>query len=471
MQRNEHKRLKTIGWLMLASELLLALFAGSWLMAQYKAEEQRLHTDINIVFDRTRESIMDSALDKEIAVILRDSVSAYGKRINLQLSFFNNRHAPRVLSLDSFQVDPNTLKNVTIIRRGSDSNTVFMQKALRSVVSRTLESQDELYRQFMNAVDSAQFERAFDQALQQKNTHFKTVKIEKPGRDSIFVYTAPAVSTSYIKLDGYKPYLFKQILPQIGFSLFLLLLSGLTFLLAYRNMWRQHRFGKQKDNFISNISHELKTPVATTKVALEALSNYNALEDPKRSKQYLQIANAEMERLEQLVNSVLNTVQTEHGALRLEPEPLNLSDLLEEITGVLLPLMSEKGMQFSLVPPHETITIAADKMHLRGAFYNLIDNAIKYGGDMLKIDSSTAGNMLQVSIWDNGAGIPQVYHESIFEKFFRVPHGNKHDVKGHGLGLSYARYIIQAHGGTIRLNSVPGQGTTFIVSLPLTPKL
>jgi hypothetical protein len=94
MQRNEHKRLKTIGWLMLASELLLALFAGSWLMAQYKAEEQRLHTDINIVFDRTRENIMNSALDKEISLILRDSVSAYGKRINLQLSFFNNSHAP-----------------------------------------------------------------------------------------------------------------------------------------------------------------------------------------------------------------------------------------------------------------------------------------------------------------------------------------------------------------------------------------
>jgi signal transduction histidine kinase len=376
-----------------------------------------------------------------------------------------------VLSLDSFQIDPNAIKNVTIIKRGNDSNTIFMQKALRSVVNRTLESQDQLYKQFMNAVDSAQFERAFDQALLQKNTHFKTVKIKQPGRDSIFVYAAPAVSTSYIKLDGYKPYLFKQILPQIGFSLFLLLLSGLTFLLAYRNMWRQHRFGKQKDNFISNISHELKTPVATTKVALEALSNYDALEDPKRSKQYLQMANAEMERLEQLVNSVLNTVQTEHGALKLEQESLNPVALLEEITGVLLPVMEEKSVRFSLTAPQENITIKADKMHLRGAFYNLLDNAIKYGGEVLKADISIFENMLQVSIWDNGTGIPEVYHESIFEKFFRIPHGNKHDVKGHGLGLSYARYIIAAHGGTIRLHSVPGQGTTFIVSLPLTSKL
>jgi len=107
-------------------------------------------------------------------------------------------------------------------------------------------------------------------------------------------------------------------------------------------------------------------------------------------------------------------------------------------------------------------------MHLRGAFYNLIDNAIKYGGTVLKVGVTVLENRLQISIWDNGAGIPAVYHESVFEKFFRVPQGNKHDVKGHGLGLSYARYVLEAHKGSISLSSGPEQGTTFTVSFPLT---
>ena len=467
MKRREHKRLKTIGWLMLTCLLLLVVFSYSWLRAQYREEEKRLHSDIEIVFDKTRDSILNKALDKEISIILNDSLTA-GQKLKFQLKVSNTQISSEDFPRDIKNIHPGTFQNVTIVKKSGSGSNVFMEKALRGVMTRTMESQDHLYRQFIAGIDTVQLENAFRQALQKKNTRFRTIKVTAPGKDSIFVYATPPMNDSYLKIEGYRPYLLKQVLPQIGFSLFLLLLSGLTFLLAYRNMWQQQRFGQQKDNFISNISHELKTPVATTKVALEALSNYNALEDPKRSKQYLHIANSEMERLEQLVNRVLNTIQTEHGVLQLEREPVDLIALLREITDALSPAMQEQGINFSFITTVESVMLSADKMHLRGAIYNLIDNAIKYGGTLLKTAVSISANSVQLSIWDNGAGIPVVYHESVFEKFFRVPQGNKHDVKGHGLGLSYARYVLEAHKGTVRLSSGPDQGTTFIVSLPLT---
>lgn len=469
MKRKEHKRLKTIGWLMLACLLLLIVFSCSWLAAQYREEEKRLHSDIAIVFDKTRDSILNKALDKEISIILNDSLTT-GTKLKFQLKVAKTQISSNDFPKDIKAMDPGAIRNVTIIKNGTDSGDVFMEKALRGVMTRTMQSQDHLYRQFVAAIDTVQLENAFQKAIQKKNTRFRTIKVSGPEKDSIFVYAAPPMSTSYLKIEGYKPYLLKQILPQLGFSIFLLLLSALTFLLAYRNMWRQQRFGQQKDNFISNISHELKTPVATTKVALEALSNYNALEDPKRSKQYLHIANSEMDRLEQLVNRVLNTIQTEHGVLQLEREPVDLIALLRDITDALSPAMQEQGINFSFITTVESVMLSADKMHLRGAIYNLLDNAIKYGGNLLTTAVSVSANNVLVSIWDNGGGIPAVYHESVFEKFFRVPQGNKHDVKGHGLGLSYARYVLEAHKGTVRLSSRSEQGTTFIVSLPLTER-
>lgn len=175
-----------------------------------------------------------------------------------------------------------------------------------------------------------------------------------------------------------------------------------------------------------------------------------------------------MERLEQLVNSVLNTVQSEQGALQLDKEALDLAALLTEIRQSINPLIEEQQITFSIQAPETPVIVVADKIHLRGVFYNLVDNALKYGGKMLAINISTYEQQARVSIWDNGEGIPSIYHESIFEKFFRVPKGNKHDVKGHGLGLSYARYVLQAHRGMITLSSSPGEGTVFVVTLPLT---
>ncbi|PSK89604.1 sensor histidine kinase [Taibaiella chishuiensis] len=478
-QRGETRRLKTIGWLMLVSELMLAAFTGSWLRAQYREEEQRLHKDLQLVYVKTRDSIMNAALDREVSAVLRDTTKAGKPSIKLQF------HVTDVLSNEMpdtlHRGTPGNIQSITIVKRFSDSLSplpdnnaaasypAFKAQVLRSVLSRTLAATDDgLYKNFLATVDSAQFTTAFGEALQRKNSRFGIVHTALQGPDSIFVFETPELNNSFLKVEGYRPFLFKQILPQAAFSLVLLLLSGLTFILAFRNMRRQQRFSQQKDNFISNVSHELKTPVATTKVALEALSNYNALDDPKRAKQYLQMATWEMERLEQLVNSVLNTVQSEQGALQLDKEALDLAGLLTEIRQSINPLIEEQQITFSIQAPENPVIVVADKIHLRGVFYNLVDNALKYGGKMLAINISTYEQHARVSIWDNGEGIPSIYHESIFEKFFRVPKGNKHDVKGHGLGLSYARYVLQAHRGMITLSSSPGEGTVFVVTLPLT---
>ncbi len=230
MKRNEHRRLKTIGWLMLASLLLLVLFSCSWLLTQYREEEQRLHADLEIVFSKTRDSLLNAALDKEISVILRDSVSPDGKRLKFQLSV-SHKGFPAGVSLPDFTpANASKIQRITIVNKGNDSvPTIFMGRALRSAFAQTIESRDRLYENFLSAIDSTQLETAFRQALQKKNSRFGTFKTHAPGIDSVFVFSTPEVASSALKIEGYKPYLFKQILPQIGFSLFLLLLSGLTF--------------------------------------------------------------------------------------------------------------------------------------------------------------------------------------------------------------------------------------------------
>ncbi len=478
-KRKETQRLKTIGWLMLVSELMLALFTGSWLMAQYREEKQRLHTDLELVYNQTRDSIMNAVLDREVAMVLRDTAALGKKTIKLQFNITDSittSNTPYTLQ----GVPPGNISSITILKRDTDSlphipfenpalrYEAFKVQVLRSMLTHTMKTDNTIYENFLAAVDSVRFTTAFAEALHKKNNRFGLIQTHATGPDSIFVFASPQAGKSFLKVEGYKPFLWKQILPQLSFSALLLLLSSLTFILAYRNMRRQQRFSQQKDNFISNVSHELKTPVATTKVALEALSNYNALEDPRRARQYLQMATWEMERLEQLVNSVLNTVQSEQGALQLNKEPIDLAALLSEIRESISPLIEEQQITFSILAPDTPVCVVADRIHLRGAFYNLIDNAVKYGGNLLSINITTYEQQARVSIWDNGAGIPQAYHDSVFEKFFRVPQGNQHDVKGHGLGLSYARYVLQAHQGDIRLNSSPADGTVFIVTLPLT---
>jgi two-component system phosphate regulon sensor histidine kinase PhoR len=242
-----------------------------------------------------------------------------------------------------------------------------------------------------------------------------------------------------------------------------------AFLVLYRNLRKQRKLAELKNEFISNITHELKTPIATVGVAIEALKNFNAIDNPERTREYLDISQNELHRLSLLVDKVLKLSMFENQGVELKYETLNLRGIVTEVVESLK-LQLEKFKATVDVQYNGETELRGDRLHLLSVVFNLLDNALKYRSaeKEVKIDVQINGtaDAVQLIIRDNGIGISPEYQEKIFEKFFRVPHGDTHNAKGYGLGLSYVAQVIKKHGGTIAVQSVPGESTAFTITLP-----
>ncbi|MNS55194.1 Adaptive-response sensory-kinase SasA [compost metagenome] len=163
----------------------------------------------------------------------------------------------------------------------------------------------------------------------------------------------------------------------------------------------------------------------------------------------------------------MDTTQATNGVLTLEKEVINFLALVQEITYSLQQVFIEREIKLIWdIQGNKVLRVSADRIHLTGAIYNLIDNAVKYGNNIIRISLYQKEHNIYLSIADNGTGIPQAYQSRIFEKFVRVPQGNIHNVKGYGLGLSYAQYVIAAHNGILSLEKDSAWGAVFSISLP-----
>nr|WP_308463748.1 HAMP domain-containing sensor histidine kinase [Chitinophaga nivalis] len=263
-------------------------------------------------------------------------------------------------------------------------------------------------------------------------------------------------------------YLLQRISLSILISVLLLGVTILSFLLLYRNLKQQRKLTQLKNDFISNMTHELKTPIATVSVAIEALRSFDALEDPERTSEYLEISANEMQRLGLLVDKVLKLSMFENQEITLNREMFDLAHLTRQVM-LSMKLQFEKKQAVTLLETNgENFMLSADKLHISSVLYNLLDNALKYSGNAprLQVQLLQQDPYLEIRITDNGIGIPGEYQHRIFEKFFRIPSGNKHNTKGYGLGLSYVSHIVAQHMGGITVESEPGKGSTFFVRLP-----
>jgi signal transduction histidine kinase len=226
---------------------------------------------------------------------------------------------------------------------------------------------------------------------------------------------------------------------------------------------------KHKDQLVSNITHELKTPVATVSVAIEALQRFDTGADPQRAREYLDIAGHQLQRLSMLIDKVLRLSMFEGGKIELQQENVNLADLAAEVTKPLFLQLEAAGGKLDVAVQSAVLNVHGDKQHLISLLFNLLDNAIKYGGNppVIYFKLSKADNYAVITVQDNGGGIPEEYKQKIFEPFFRIPStGNRHNVKGHGLGLSYVAEIVRLHNGSIDVVA-NNNGSVFTVKLPL----
>ena len=214
-----------------------------------------------------------------------------------------------------------------------------------------------------------------------------------------------------------------------------------------------------KDDFVSNMTHELKTPIAIAYSANDALLNYDTDNDPQKKVTYLNIANKQLKRLGELVENILAMSMERRKTMELKPEIILLRPFVEEIAAAQR-LRGEKDVIIS-VDIDDKISIEADKAHLANVLNNLIDNAIKYSGSSVEITIS--GNDKGISVADNGIGIPAKSIPYLFNKFYRVPRGNRQDVRGYGIGLYYVKSIFDKMGWSVTVRSKESEGSVFTI--------
>lgn len=251
-------------------------------------------------------------------------------------------------------------------------------------------------------------------------------------------------------------------------SSLILILTCIFFGYAIYTILDQRRFTEVQKDFINNMTHEFKTPISTIAISSGVLLKPDIINNPERLRQYAGIISDQNNRLEQHVENVLQVALSERAKIKLIKEPVDLHELLKQVSDSAKANCTEKKLSLILDLQARNSLITAERSHLSNVIYNLINNAIKYSGDDLVIRISTAatGKTLTLSFEDNGIGISRKYVKKVFRKFFRVPTGNVHTIKGFGLGLSYVENIIKAHRWKIKLESKENVGSRFIITIP-----
>ncbi len=267
--------------------------------------------------------------------------------------------------------------------------------------------------------------------------------------------------TEYMVLVPKRNYaVIKQMKAPLIYSFVTLLMLLLAFAYIINIIKKMKALDEMKSDFTNNITHELKTPIAVSYAAIDALLNFNGADNPERKKKYLTICQEQLNLLTELVEQILSLSMERRKEMLLNIEEIEVLPIVERLTN--MQKIKSKETVFDINIP-ESLTVKADKMHFSNIVSNLIDNAIKYSDSAphITITAQQTGEGVDISVADCGIGISKESQHYIFDKFYRVPHGNLHNVKGYGLGLFYVKSMMTKFGGNISVNSELGKGSTF----------
>ncbi|PJB13851.1 MAG: two-component sensor histidine kinase [Flavobacteriales bacterium CG_4_9_14_3_um_filter_32_8] len=253
------------------------------------------------------------------------------------------------------------------------------------------------------------------------------------------------------------------------FSSSIILVIILFFAYTINVILKQKRLSEIKNDFINNITHEFKTPISTISLSAEVLLQKNIINEPDRLANYVNIIKEENNRLKNQVDKVLQLATLEKDKLKLENENINLHELITNAIKSFDLIVKERNGEITYNLHAKKYTIFGDKIHITNTLHNLIDNAIKYSSEHPKIviQTNDHSGSIEISVQDNGIGISKEGQKYIFDKFYREPTGNIHDIKGFGLGLNYVKTIVEAYNGSVKLISKVNEGSTFVIKLPL----
>lgn len=327
----------------------------------------------------------------------------------------------------------------------------------------------------MSGMLTQEFER------QSKNIAFQLMVIDLPDSDrdeerkySVdgLLMTRPllinADQKQYLTIQFDKPwrYILWEISGQLIISLILITTLLGSFVYLMRTISQQNKLAILRKSFVNNMTHELKTPISTVMAAIEAVQRAGT-HNPQKSLMYIEVARKELGHLASMVERVLQIDVDENQKIALIRTDVDLRRLTRECIDTM-EIIAGKKLDIQLKAQDEPLYVYADESHLRNVINNLLDNAVKYSPDKIKIDVtlSDLGDEVRIEIQDRGKGIAPEYQKSVFDVFFRVPEGVVHNVKGFGLGLAYVKQIAAAHNGRVWLESQVGVGSKFSIVIP-----
>jgi two-component system, OmpR family, phosphate regulon sensor histidine kinase PhoR len=263
-------------------------------------------------------------------------------------------------------------------------------------------------------------------------------------------------------------FMLNQLTGMLAVSILIVLILIGAFYYAIRTIIQQKKLSLMKTDFINNMTHEFKTPISTVALACEALGDKDIQKSESLYKNYISIISEENRRLGVMAEKILQTAILEKGELKLRPELFDIHEIIRDVVKTMSIQVEIRDGQILTDLQASHSTLMADKVHITNIITNLLDNANKYTPSKPRIEVSTSNveNGIHISVSDNGVGISKSNQSKVFEKLYRVPTGNIHNVKGYGLGLSYVKFIVDKHKGSITVESEQGQGTRFRILLP-----
>lgn len=474
---------------MLSSLLLLLAFLVFWLQSEYKLADKNLEQQANFLFVDNIRAIEDEFFFKLLEPLQQDSLAGMllSKNFNsINIIGDEKKETEHILKNIQHTTTDTTMR--VILRAHSRKDKVQQLDGSIAMFIDLDEQQQhaeiELRTDGFSFADDFSFtdsiqlleliQEKFDERIVQEQLDWQYAIEETPKDSNALAHFSSVYYDTYddknygLQLHNKQALVLASISQQFVMAFILFGAIALAFYMIYNNLQEQKRLSALKSSFVSNITHELKTPITTVSVAIEAMSSFNALKNPQQTQEYLKISQNELKRLSILVDKVLKMSMFEGQEPELKLEWINLKELTQEIINTMKLQFDKFAAEVQFQFSGQTFDIQADRIHITSVLYNLIDNALKYSKDkpQIAIELNSTKEHLELRIQDQGMGIPKVYQKQVFDQFFRVPTGNTHNAKGYGLGLSYVAEVVRKHQGSIALESEEGQGSCFTILLP-----
>lgn len=428
------------------SLLGIIFFQILWIKGSLETEEQKFYEHVSMA---TYQASIDLVADKGSLLPFRRRNDALFPSDRIQLELFRPMVAQKY-SRDEIK---------EIIRKAFDKHNL-RRVPFEFAVTPTSLVGDE--------IQSENFFALYSDSL---NNRQQVIPLEQPSSGSVTDALAPQ-ELLIIIVPHAKNFIWKSLTWFIIGATFFTLIIVVTFFVTIRALLRQKKLSEIKSDFINNMTHEFKTPLATISLAVDALKNEKVLQQPDKMAYFTNIIKEENKRMNKQVETILQAALLDKQRVQLNLKELHVHEVIQTAVTNIQLQVSEKGGQIDMKLSATNDLMLADEVHLMNLISNLLENAVKYSREQLhiRVTSQSTARYVRIRIEDNGIGMSKETLSRIFEKFYRAHTGNIHNVKGFGLGLSYVKTMVEAHQGSIRAESVLGKGSSFLLQFPLAKK-